>query len=252
MNRYADIDFTSKKLPPVYGFRSQKLVSIEKALESIVPQINELPYYIKLAKKHCHYPSEHGLTRDESAAVYIYTMEWGDESLYKILNQALRSENRQAVKVWFSYLKLFETAMDKLPTVRGVAWRGVPLDIGKNFMKNQIVTWWSINSCSLSVDVIKDFLDENEKSTLFLIEVVKGKQISGYTELENEDEIILRMGTELRVKSNALDHPHGSHVVHLIEIDGDTDEPLAPVVNAMHVTPKPPNPGTVSKSLIGL
>ncbi|CAF5100969.1 unnamed protein product, partial [Rotaria sp. Silwood1] len=56
-------------------------------------------------------------------------MEWGDTSLYRVLNRALRSENRQALKVWFSYLKLFDIALDKLPTVKEPVWRGVRLDI---------------------------------------------------------------------------------------------------------------------------
>ena len=106
-------------------------------------------------------------------------MEWGDTALYRILNNALRSENRQALKIWFPYLKLFDTALDKLPTVNGVVWRGVSLDIGKNFTKNQVFRWWSVNSCSASVDVIKNFLGTNIASTLFLIEAVNGKKVSG-------------------------------------------------------------------------
>ena len=137
MNRFGDIEVSNKRLPPVYGYRSEKLVSIDKALEPIVPEIDELPYYIKIAKKHCHYPSEHGLSKDQSSAIYIYTMEWGDTTLYRVLNRALRSENRQALKIWFPYLKLFDTALDKLPTIKENVWRGVSLDIGKNYIKNQ-------------------------------------------------------------------------------------------------------------------
>ncbi|CAF0777079.1 unnamed protein product [Adineta steineri] len=225
MNRFGDIDVSFKRLPPVYGYRSEKLVSIEKALQPIEPQIDELPYYIKIAKQHRHFPSEHGLTKDQSAAVYIYTMEWGETTLYRVLNKALRSENRQALKIWFPYLKLFDTALDKLPTVKEVLWRGVPLDVGKNYTKNQLMTWWSINSCSSSANVIKS---------------INGKKISGYTEYENEDEIILRMGTRFRVKCDTLEQSNGSHIVHLVEIDDENnDEPLSSAMNEMHVTPKP-------------
>jgi len=250
MNRFGDIDVSFKRLPPVYGYRSEKTVSIEKALEPIEPQIDQLPYYIKTAKKYCRFPSEHGLSKDESAAVYIYTMEWGDTTLYRVLNKSLRSENRQALKIWFPYLKLFDTALDKLPTVKEILWRGVPLDIGTNFTKNQLVTWWSVNSCSSSVDVIKNFLGNDKSSTLFLIEAVNGKKVSGYTEYENEDEIILRMGTQFRVKSNALDHPNGSHVVHLVEVDDNDDEPLASSMNEMHLAAKSSNKGASSKLFI--
>ena len=223
MNRFGDIDLSFKRLPLVYGYRSAKLVSIEQALESIQSQIDQLHYYIKIAKKHCHYPSEHNLTQDESASIYIYTMEWGETSLYRLLNKALRDENRQALEIWFPYLKLFDTALDKLPTVKEILWRGVSIDIGKSFTKNQLVTWWSVNSCSSSIDIIKNFLGNDKSSTLFLIEAINGKKVSGYTAYETEDEVILKMGTEFRVKSNALEQSNGSHIVHLIEIDDNDD-----------------------------
>ena len=116
--------------------------------------------------------------------------------------------------------------------------------------KIKLLTWWSVNSCSSSVDVIKNFLGNNKNSTLFLIEAINGKKVSGYTEYENEDEIILRMGTQFRVKSNALDQSNGSHIVHLIEIDDNNDEPLASAMNEMHVAAKPSNKGASGKSFI--
>ncbi|CAF3504343.1 unnamed protein product [Rotaria socialis] len=53
------------------------------------------------------------------------------------------------------------------------------------------------------------------------------KEASGYTAHESEDEVILRMGTEFRVKSDPLDQSNGSYVVHLIETDDNNDQPLA-------------------------
>jgi hypothetical protein len=44
-----------KRLPPVYDYRSQKLVSIEESLQPIESEIDELPYYIKIVKKHCQH-----------------------------------------------------------------------------------------------------------------------------------------------------------------------------------------------------
>ena len=45
-----------------------------------------------------------------------------------------------------------------------------------------------------------------------------GKKVSGYTAFENEDEIILRIRTQFRVKVD------GSYIVHLIEITNDNDQ----------------------------
>ncbi|CAF2708395.1 unnamed protein product [Rotaria sp. Silwood2] len=241
MNRFCDIEVSFKKLSSIYGYHAEKLVSIEKALKPIEPHIDELPRFINIAKRRCHFPSEHGLTYDQSAAVYIYTMELGDTTLYRVLNKALRSENRQALKIWFPYLKLFDTALDKLPTVKEMVWRGVPLDIGKHFTKNKIVTWWSINSCSSSVKIIESFIDNSKNATLFLIEAVKGKRISGYTEYKNEDEVILRMGSQFRVKSDVFKQSNGSVLVHLVELDENNDQPLASAMNEMQLAPKPSN-----------
>jgi hypothetical protein len=177
-------------------------------------------------------------------------MEWGDTSLYRVLNKALRSENRQALKIWFPYLKLFDTALDKLPTVKEVVWRGVNLDIGKRYTKDQLLKWWSVNSCSSSVTVIKNFLGNDKNSTLFLIEAVNGKKISGYTVYENEDEIILPMGTQFRVKCDALQEPNGSHIVHLIEVDNNGNKPLRSAMNEMHLAATPPNKSASGKSFI--
>ncbi|CAF1382383.1 unnamed protein product [Rotaria sordida] len=244
MNRFGDIEVSFKELPRVYGYHAEKLVPLEKALKPIESQIDELPRLINTAKRHCHFPSEHGLTHDQSAAVYIYSMEWGDTNLYRILNKALRSENRQALKIWFPYLKLFDTALDKLPTVKEVVWRGVPLDISKHFTKNQILTWWSINSCSSSVKIIGNFIGNRKNATLFLIEVIKGKKISGYTEFKNEDEIILRMGSQFRVESDVLKQPNGSLLVHLVELDDNHDQSLASAMNKTQLALKSSNTDT--------
>src|ERR1700722_17056089 len=213
MNRFTDVGGDDTKLPPVYGYWSQPLVPLERALEPIADRIDQLTRYIKVAKQHCHFPSEHGLTHDESAAVYLYTMEWGDDSLYRVLNRALRSEDRPALKPWFAYLKLFDTALSKLPIVKKNIWRGVSSDISKQFKKKQEVIWWSVSSCSTSVDVIKNFLDMN--STLFLVEAINGKDVSVYTNYPNEDEVLLIPDTRLRLSSYALDHAGGLHIVHL-------------------------------------
>ena len=81
------------------------------------------------------------------------------------------------------------------------------------------------------------FLKDEKNSTLFLIEVVNGKKVSGYTQFENEDEIILRIGTEFRVKANPLKQANGSHIVHLIEID-DNRQSLATAMKSLDVTTK--------------
>ncbi|CAF0723626.1 unnamed protein product [Adineta steineri] len=233
MHRFTDIESTSKRLPPVYGYLTHQLVPLSKALEPISSLIDQLDRFAKIAKNECHFPSQHGLTRDESAAVYLYTMEWGENSFYQVLNRALRAEDRSALKPWFAYLKLFDVAVQKLPTVRKNLWRGVSKDITRNYKKGDEFTWWTISSCSTSVNIIKDFLGPN--STLFLIEAISGKDVSSCTNYPNEDEVILCPGTRFRVVSDPLDQPP-MHLIHLQEITDDDEGSLSAGLKTMTVT----------------
>ena len=60
------------------------------------------------------------LEEDESAAIRLYTMQWSDsdDNLCTILRNILRAEKRNIPK-------LFLTALFKLPSKKGVVWRGV-------------------------------------------------------------------------------------------------------------------------------
>jgi hypothetical protein len=238
MSRFVDTEFDNKKLPPICGYWNENLVPLEQALKLIMPRIDQLDRSIRAAKKYCHFPSEHGLTHDESAALFLYTMEGGDNSFYRVLNQALRSEDRPALKPWFPYLKLLDTALSKLPTVKGSVWRGVHGDIGKILKKNQELTWWGVTSCSLSVDIIKDFLAAETTSTVFMIETAHGKNISGYTNYSTEDEVLLSPGIHLRVAANPFTHPGGLNLVHLIEVCDDNEEQLSSSMSEIHELPR--------------
>lgn len=248
MSRFTDIDLENKNLPAICGYWSVKLVSLEQALQPIEPLIEELGRSIKAAKKYCRFPSEHGLTHDESAAVYLYTMEAGESSFYLVLNQALRSENRPALRPWFAFLKLFDRALNKLPTVKGSLWRGIPGSVNGNFRKDQELTWWSISSCSTSLTVIKNFLGSETNSTMFMIEAVNGKDVTGYTNFPTENEVLLGLGTQLYVKDDAL-KLGGLNIVHLVELseDGDTAKKLPKTLAKLDLKPKSSEKATAGK-----
>ncbi|CAF3431676.1 unnamed protein product [Rotaria sp. Silwood2] len=242
MNRFTEFELENKDLQPVAGYWAYNVVSLEEALKGFISQINELKRSIKEAKKYCKQPSPHNLTRDEAASILLYTMEAGDHSFYRILNQVLRKENRKEAIPWFSYLKLFDTALKKLPKVKGNIWRAVPGNLASKYKPNQLLTWWTISSCSTSADVVKAFLKSNQEATLFMIEAVNGKDLAGYTMYPDEHEVILGVGTQLRVKNVGFEH-NNLHLVVLVEIDDDDDNDddqtgLAAAMATTYVTPK--------------
>ena len=235
MLRFTNIDEKPQRLPPIYAYRTHPLLPLRQTLASLLSQINYLDKFIKTANNECHFPSEHGLTRDESASIYLYTMDWGDQSLYRALNAILRERDRTVLIPWHGYLKLFDTALTKLPSLQINLWRGINTDVSHNYRESDEFTWWSFSSCSSVVKVVKAFL--GCAPTLFLIEAKNGKAISAYSNFPEEKEVILPLGTRLGVMSDALDHP-GMNVVHLQEISDMDPQQLASSFASMDVTPK--------------
>ncbi|CAF1351391.1 unnamed protein product [Rotaria sordida] len=233
MLRFTNVDHKPTRLPPVYGYRTHPLLPLRQALDPIVSRIDQLDEFIKIAKSECHFPSEHGLTREESASIYLYTMDWGEQSLYRILNGVLREKDRSVLIPWHGYLRLFDTALKKLPSLQINLWRGINGDVSKNYKENDELTWWCFSSCSSSIKVVKQFLGST--STLFMIEVKNGKAISVYSNFPEENEVIIPLGTRLRVVSDALDHA-SLNVIHLRELVDENDQELTSSFANMGVT----------------
>ncbi|CAF0723737.1 unnamed protein product [Rotaria sp. Silwood1] len=241
MLRFTNVDHKPTRLPPVYGYRTHPLLPLRQALDPIVSKIDQLDEFIKIAKTECHFPSEHGLTRDESAAIYLYTMDWGEQSLYRVLNAVLREKDRSVLVPWHGYLKLFDSALKKLPSLQINLWRGINGDISKNYKEADELTWWCFSSCSSSVKVVKQFL--GSVSTLLMIEAKNGKGISAYSNFPEENEVILPLGTRFHVVSDALDHA-SLNVIHLRELTDENDQELPSSFATMSLaTPMKPSMG---------
>ena len=69
-----------------------------------------------------------GLTVDEMAAIYLYTLE--HPKLYELLNAKLRSGNMRSSKPFLPYARLLTSALHKLPDVKSTtAYRGINADL---------------------------------------------------------------------------------------------------------------------------
>ncbi|CAF4324889.1 unnamed protein product, partial [Adineta steineri] len=181
----------------------------------------ELNLYITVAKLNSKEPKD-GLTQDESASIYLYTMEWNEteNSLYAILNQTLRTADRSKLRPWLKYLKLFFTALFKLPfTDYHTVWRGVSDDLSGLYREGDELTWWSLSSGTSSIDVLESpmYFGRANTRTIFSIQTKNGKLIRAHSHLQNDDEILLLPGTLLKV-TGSLNLTNGVHVIYLREI----------------------------------
>jgi hypothetical protein len=219
MNRFTQVFFDNGQLSNYKKYIDHPVLPLAIALEPLLSSIDKLDYCIKFAKNNCYFPSIRNLTIEESAAIYLYAEELHKPTLNSALNQALRSRNESMIEPWFGFLKLFNTALEKLPTVSRTIWRGMHIDIAKSLRENEVIIWGCVSSCSSSMNTIGLYLDAN--SVLCSIEAINGKYICGYTRYSKEDEILLLPGTRLRVKKNGYDVSIGRRVVQLVEICTD-------------------------------
>ena len=220
--RYSDIAAEPRKmLLPIEGYQNMPLVSLEKAIEPLHSILPGIQSKVWVAKQNCDTP-EDGLSPDESASIYLYSMEWApqDKCLYSVLNVTLRDKNRQNLKPWFSYLKLVLTALGRLPSVRTTIYRGVKLDLINDYPEGKTFVWWGFSSCTASLKVLQSeqFLGKTGVRTMFAINCNSGKNIKKHSYFETEDEILLPAARQFKV-IGCLDQGNGLHMIQLEETD---------------------------------
>jgi hypothetical protein len=209
---------------PIYGYKNEITMTLEEAVEKIDPFVNDSVKYVDEAKRKCN-RNTNILTRDESAAIYLYTMP---TFFFSCLNNILRAGNRYALKPWFAFLKLLISALEKLPSTVATVWRGVAGDVDTCYVEDDVKVWWSVNSSSTALNVVQLYL--GERGTLFAIEAIHGKNISEYSAFPDEQEVIIMPGTCLRMGRGPLNFIDRLFIVHLKE-DSTTEENIQGLVH---------------------
>ena len=206
---------------PIKGYEDARTAPLEDTLKPVSHLFNRIEDEIWTAKENCKQPKE-GLSQDESAAIHLYTMQFqGGETFFEVLNRKLRAEDRQDLRQWFMYLKLFLTALCKLPSHAEKVWRGVRgFDLSSQYPKGKEFFWWGVSSCTTDLEVLQSdtFLGRTDKRTLFSIDCQNGKAIALHSHYKNEKEIILIPGSYFRVKS-LVNPAKDFYIIHIEEIE---------------------------------
>ncbi|CAF1276404.1 unnamed protein product [Rotaria magnacalcarata] len=231
--RFADFGSLPKRmLAPIEGYEDMPLVSIEEAVKPLVNIVPKVERNVFIVKQNCQNPAD-GLTTDESASIMLYTYESipHNNSLYAILNEILRSEDRQKLTPWFLYLRLVLTALARLPSERYFVNRGVRADLREEYPGGSTFIWWGFSSCISSVQVLECemFFGKTGTRTLFQIDCHTGKNIKNHSFVQKEDEILLLPARQFEVKS-CLDSGNGLYIIQLKEID-----PIYPLLEPVPV-----------------
>ena len=209
-----------RMLPPIKGFEEYPIVSLEKSVELLKHLIPELDQMLYVVQENCRHPRD-DLTSDESGSIMIYSMEWTrrEQSFYYLLNENLRSENRQLLKPWFFYLRLFVHSLSKLNSFSQTIYRGIKLDLTEQYPRGRKFVWWAFSSCTDSIEVLENeaFFGRSGKRTLFLIECHTGKDIRNHSIFPTENEILLTAARQFEVIS-VLNAGNDLHLIQIKEI----------------------------------
>ena len=207
---------------PMVEYANEPLLPLFKACAPLMGIIHNLSFYIQMALNETPEQPPDGLTIDESAAIRLYTIEWNEsrQSLYSMLNSTLKQNDRELLRPYFKYLKLFLTALVKLPCIpQSTIWRGVTKDLSALFQPDTPITWWGFSSCTVELTVLKSnmYLGDSGSRTLFSVEAINGRTISAHSHFVTEDEILLLPGTHMIVQSQ-FSPGADLHIVHLKQV----------------------------------
>jgi hypothetical protein len=241
-------------LAPIRGYQDQLLLPLPETMNPIWGFFSDIKEYVFVALHNSQNPAD-DLTQQESASIHLYTMQFhGGPSLYTLLNQSLRAENREELKPWFSFLKLFLTALYKLPSQSQIVWRGIKnVDLSSKYKKGTKFAWWGVSSCTTDLEILesKHFLGKHGLRTLFSIECINGKSIANHSYFKNkEKEIILMPGSYFEVMGK-LDSGSELYIIQLKEISPPITLIKPPFSTSTNINPSSvihkPNPDSISK-----
>jgi hypothetical protein len=251
MFRFSDvIQEPVRMLLPICGYEDMPVLPLEIAVEPLVSFLPAIENYTYIAKQQCKNPPADGLTIDESASIMLYSMSWEpiDKCLYVSLNKTLRSNDRSELKPWFLYLKLFLTALSRLPSMHKFVYRGVKLDLSERYQTGKTIVWWGFSSCTDAINVLQSdlFLGTKGARTLFTIECYFGKDIRKHSFFPSEDEILLLPATQFKV-CGCLNQGNGLQLIQLQET-----QPPFPLLHPIQLDLNSNKPSTGKKRMIVL
>ncbi|CAF5167909.1 unnamed protein product, partial [Rotaria sp. Silwood1] len=140
-----------------------------------------------------------------------------------MLNYTLKNCSREELRPYFSYMKLFLTALVKLPCCPPLTvWRGVTKNLSADFPPGTPVTWWAFSSTTTELTVLENnmYLGTTGGRTLFSVEVINGRTIRAHSHFVTEDEILLLPGTHMIVQSQ-FSPATDLYIIHLKQVIPD-------------------------------
>ena len=209
-------DEKGEELEAITGIGKLKVVGFDDAMGPVLKALKGVDSCVEEASEFAEGSKTKELTRDEVAALYMYTTE---SDFYRELNAAMRNADRSRATPYFQYLRLFFSALGKIKPYTKNLYRGVALDLRSQYQVSKTVTWWGVSSCTSDLNVANGFLGSKGKRMLFVVKPKTAVSIQQYSAFQGEAEYLLAPGTQLKVVDVAT-KDDGLITVELEELGG--------------------------------
>ncbi|KAG9415121.1 Poly [ADP-ribose] polymerase 3 [Aphanomyces cochlioides] len=188
-----------KGLAPIEGIMDLPLPSTLLAAASGITQAAAIKQCqnrgAELVKQNAGPPVK-PMDKELYGSIVLYTGNW----IYAQLNSCLRSENRQSIRKYFNYLRVFLEAMCRMPQKEQTLWRGISVDLFDAYEEDKVITWWGVSSCTSDENVALNFISNCGGScTLLRVRCKTAMDISVLSMFPSEKECLLAPGTQLKV-----------------------------------------------------
>ncbi|CAF0764415.1 unnamed protein product [Adineta ricciae] len=218
------------EVSPFQGYTEQPLVSLKEAVEPLCAAVRDIDKMLRRVQQQCS-EIQDDLSADELGSILLYTLAWEkpQSSFRSILNRTIRSLVQESLRPWFLYLRLFINALSKLPSIPfHTVYRGSTENLLDDYSDGERIIWWNFVSCKASLKLVKESCSEDDLRTILIIECDMAKDISKYSEKENE--ILLYPARQFQVIST-LQSNDRLRLIQLCEIQ--SQRPLIEIASVI-------------------
>eukprot|EP01124_Arcella_intermedia_P025639 TRINITY_DN4625_c0_g1_i8.p1 TRINITY_DN4625_c0_g1~~TRINITY_DN4625_c0_g1_i8.p1 ORF type:complete len:380 (-),score=42.59 TRINITY_DN4625_c0_g1_i8:86-1225(-) len=216
ISHLTDVELPQANISPIVGvFGDAHSKPFLDAIEACSLAVPDAPAIAASSVFFAESAEKTNLSLDEVAAINLYTIEC---NFYRVFNQTLRERDRKKLLPFFPYLKHLLLGLNKLPSFNGKLWRGVKLDLRKNYPEGKKFFWWSFSSCTVSLKVLESeqFCGKTGNRTIFCISSQKGKDIKMFSNYADEGEVLLMPG--YFIVKGVMEPAEGCTIIDLEEL----------------------------------
>lgn len=147
------------------------------------------------------------VSADSAAAIYAYTQE--EPNVYNKLNAASRGRGNRAkllLNIYRDYLHHLYNASTTMPNFAGRTYRGITVRLASNkYPVGEVITWHQMSSTTKRITATLPFLRRTAsgglEGTLFVVNVIAGKEIDLFSAFPNEDEVLIPINSFFLVEA---------------------------------------------------